>query len=411
MNNASKNHKRPVVAQGTLKRPWVTPLLVLAALALTASPAAAERDVARISGVLDCSAGLRPTAVSTQDCVVIGSPDSTLYVSWQNLSQASGAVYEVEWAPQRSPGDGHELLLQYPLAHYTGSLDTNGRPGEGSIVEGPSRLTVRLTAPTPTDKLYNHAERFAFGLRAVRGLVLEQPFEFAATWFYNETVPAGYSAFEDRAPDAEAPQAMESVPASNPLLPTAASPSLVPISSTSAEAWTAASVLALAFLFVVRYLGLGPLRYAAFAAAFFTRIREDDALGHPRRDALYRLVQAEPGISYAQARSRLDCGAGTFDYHLRVLVRHRLLAVSNEPGRVGLYLPGARPAPVAPPAERLLALVKAEPGLGRAELARRLGLHEDTVGYHATWLQRRGRLEKREDGRSLRYFPPSSEAF
>jgi DNA-binding transcriptional ArsR family regulator len=380
-------------------------LLFLAGLGALAAPAAAAREVIFYHGEVKCSVGAQPyTTVSTDRCGPINNERASLQPTLRH--HITGAVYELNWTAARLEA-APDLTLAFPRpVAKTTSVDTNGQLLDGFLVYGRSLLRIQIEGGRAGETIYDLTEdgKPSFEVRATRGVVHEQPYVLAFTWFQDEPIPQGYSAFRD--------VLSEAAPASPDRESVAPLMLAAPTTSRPLAAWVVLSSAVVLVSLAWHRLWARTLRGGLLgAAALFTRIERDDALAHPKREALEQLVRSEPGISYAEARARLRLGAGAFDYHLRVLLRHRILTQSRAAGRVRLFLAGQGSSQPSPgPASLILALVRAEPGLSRAQLASRLDLHEDTLGYHATWLCRRGLLEKRDEGRLVRYFPAASAA-
>ncbi|MBI2077506.1 MAG: hypothetical protein HYT80_03920, partial [Euryarchaeota archaeon] len=132
----------------------------------------------------------------------------------------------------------------------------------------------------------------------------------------------------------------------------------------------AAGWLMWAFVPRFRYLGI----------ALFTRLTQPTLLRLETRSQIHELVHQDPGIHANAIASRLELGHGTTEYHLRVLVRERLLDRVVLPG-FRCYFPHGRFAPLQ--MRRLatlrtkglsdaLHLIRAQPGITQDELRRRL---------------------------------------
>lgn len=377
-------------------------LLLVAADLVTAS-----RDPHGHVGLVGCHVGAPPPGPTTTDwCSGNGGRFS---VPGPVEGPILGAVFEVRWTgpPQATAPQlflGFPRVLRPQFLHF----ESSGRNQSGSSVAGESPLVVRMSATQPDYQphypLWNHtAFRPTFFVGVSGGVAVERPFIFAATWFVNESAPPGYSYFAENPPNDPAPDGQDEVPVQK------AEGTVVP-QPRRAPAIGAYALGAAGLLLATPVLWWPPARrIAAAAGAFFTRLDRDGAATHPRRQALEALILAHPGIGYEEARRQLEWAPGSFEYHVRVLVRHGLIDSKSIGDRRWLYPAGAGTAATRPgpqtTAERVLKAVEANPGLVRGEASRILGMDPRALGYHLSWLARRGLLERRPDGRAVRYFP------
>jgi len=153
------------------------------------------------------------------------------------------------------------------------------------------------------------------------------------------------------------------------------------------------------------------LRRLAMGAALYTRLNRQKVLDHDGRDALVSHVRDHPGSTVADLARATDTARNTASYHLRVLEREGVL-VARKQGRARLYfLPGESREAAAANALRhettraFAAAVGCNPGETQASLCERLGLRPSLAHWHATRLVEVGVVEKRRDGRVVRYFP------
>lgn len=147
-------------------------------------------------------------------------------------------------------------------------------------------------------------------------------------------------------------------------------------------------------------LGVGALLFIFKAPilAFFSRLRPDRVLQHPRRALLLELVEANPGISYQELRIAAGLGKGTLEHHLAILLSHKHVKRIRSSGRT-CYVPSVVQESVAlalsalrsPPA-RQFARTLAAPAATR-DLCRILGLSISAVHFHRRRLVAAGVIE------------------
>lgn len=182
-----------------------------------------------------------------------------------------------------------------------------------------------------------------------------------------------------------------------------------PIGPAGLAAATGAAVLVGAWAFE-------PLRYRLLSllGSLFARIHRGDLLDHDLRARIHETIGRHPGVNYATLRRQLTVPNGTLTHHLRVLERAELIRVRRQFLRVQFF-PTGRPLPPAAGAagvqERVLALVRADPGLRTTEVSKRLGLSKQLASYHLLELARRGEVRIDRAGRTARCYasaPPPS---
>lgn len=149
------------------------------------------------------------------------------------------------------------------------------------------------------------------------------------------------------------------------------------------------------------------------ALGLFSRLREDQVLAHPRRAEL--LQRTQPGIHYQDLLRAMGGGKGGLEHHLRQLEATRHVRAVRGPYYT-CYFPWAAvaqtrlaaPALKSDGARRVLAAVRAQPGISGQELAARTGLSASSVSEHVTRLSSAGLVEARREGRTLRVVPTST---
>jgi DNA-binding transcriptional ArsR family regulator len=151
-----------------------------------------------------------------------------------------------------------------------------------------------------------------------------------------------------------------------------------------------------------------------FAPSLYHRVQQESSLDHPGRRALYEAIVASPGCTIQSAARASGLSRGTAVHHLRILARHRL--VLQRPGTKEVHLfpntPGFEGALAQhlsllarPRTREIAALVAAEPGLTRTEVAQRVGITPSTLDWHLGQLLQSGLVAERLEGRRRALMP------
>jgi DNA-binding MarR family transcriptional regulator len=159
---------------------------------------------------------------------------------------------------------------------------------------------------------------------------------------------------------------------------------------------------------VAIFLRRDATRYA-LAVLLYTRMAKSQALEHPGREEIHRLVAQQPGISYSGIQRTTDMNTGTLVHHLRALERSGMLVSRKEAGARRFWVASAPPARDAAPAltpmqARVMAMLEEQP-LTQGEIAQRLGLSQQGANHHVKTLERAGRIEPVLRDGAWRYQP------
>lgn len=158
--------------------------------------------------------------------------------------------------------------------------------------------------------------------------------------------------------------------------------------------------------------GVGAL--ALFAGfALYSRLARSDILDHERRDAVYKLVQEEPGISLSDVAQRTGLGWGTAVYHLDRLERNQFVLSEKKGGKRCYFPVGTVPkearAPLATLREDALRVVatcvQEKPGMTQGELAAALGLSASAASKQVTKLESAGLVRREREWKTVRLHP------
>lgn len=157
----------------------------------------------------------------------------------------------------------------------------------------------------------------------------------------------------------------------------------------------------------------------------YTKLRKPNLLDHDRRQSLYEIIQAEPGVTFLQLHQRLHeefgrsggFGFGALTYHLSQLERFGLVTSKRE-GRFRRYFEnggkfGRDTDRIAilqsPPMPSVVEILLAEPGASQTRIhkhvQRSFPVTRQTIAYHLKRLKGKELLEVRRAGKANAYFP------
>lgn len=144
----------------------------------------------------------------------------------------------------------------------------------------------------------------------------------------------------------------------------------------------------------------------------YTRLAQPDILGHPERDRLYKIIEAQPGVHFHALQRELAWNTGTLTYHLRVLERHQFVVSRRDGPYRRFFKVGTAPrkelfSPDAPQGLRadVLEAIRNRHGISQSDLALALGANKQTVNYHVKTLERQGLIRMERRGRETFLYP------
>lgn len=159
---------------------------------------------------------------------------------------------------------------------------------------------------------------------------------------------------------------------------------------------------------------LGAFRFVgAGAFALYSRLTKSNLLDNEHRDAVYKLIQAQPGLGVSEIASRSGLGWGTTVYHLDRLEREGFVA-SERGGlhkcyfAVGLVDRDARRAQAALKADTrrdVAQVLLARPGLTQTELCEALGMSASAASKQISKLESAGLVRREREWKTVRLFP------
>lgn len=426
--------------------------VAIVALLATTPVTAASTDTSAQAGRLECAAGAYSIA-TTDRCSALGRDDALVGHSFTPANQSvRGMVVELRWAAS-TPATAPSLQISLPQFHTADDVvvETNGDwYRNGDIVRGSSPLYLRAwTADPDQAPLYllrsgNEAQALRFYVRAAgsttesvandptsaggaSGLVLDQPYELAVSFFPSAAPPPQFSHWDPGTwPESSTSQPEPSGQPQEP--PPKARPHRDPVAAMqegtgknevavpapnagSPDGALAANTLALVVLVFVLPSILVAWRTRKWLVAVvpgYHRIGKRNALDHHHRQALQEIVQRTPGIRLAAAKAQAGISTGQFQYHARVLERNGWLRIHQSPGSTRLYPAGSfepRDRGNMEPFARIDSLIRARPGLTMRDVATILRVPQPTVRRRVLELRAQGLVVRRRDGRTVTLHP------
>lgn len=361
-------------------------ILVLATLALPGAHAQAEEYTPVVAETAALAVG-------------IVNEEITMVNGW-----LAPAPAEEEPAPEAPPAE--EPAHEHDTSHAH-SEETAAASEESRSVLAPVLRPVSRFVPLP-DITAGPAPRIDLAL-------LTRAIDDAAP----TPAPARAAPMPAPEPVVAAPQAAPASPEVAPLPP-------APLLAVAATAAAAAAAPSAAGALFDRLKGL------ALLVGLYSRIAKERLLDHGSREQLLGAIRAKPGSAVADLADAVAMPRNTVTYHLRVLEREGLVS-STRNGRNRLFFaPGSLPQRenADPDAragassrqqvaaayatlrhETTLAIARAigeTPGVDQKGLCERVGLSPSLAHWHADRLVASGLVDKRREGRYVRYYPGAS---
>jgi predicted transcriptional regulator len=148
----------------------------------------------------------------------------------------------------------------------------------------------------------------------------------------------------------------------------------------------------------------------ALGEDLYARVKGRELLEHEAREEILDVLKREPGLCFQAIQDRVGLAPGTTKWHLDKLERSSFVD-SQTDGRHTRFFPtgmdkATRRAVVAMRDRSRLAIVRMverNPGVTQSGLADATGLAQSTVSHHVERLVEEDIVDKRRDGRSVRY--------
>lgn len=179
-----------------------------------------------------------------------------------------------------------------------------------------------------------------------------------------------------------------------------------------AVADAAPAVVATAGLFAILQAFGGLRALAVGAVALYSRLTRSDLLDNEHRDAVYRLIQENPGMGLTEICKQTGLGWGTTVYHLDRLERAQMVS-SERVGPHRCYFPmGTVPRSArkgigtlkAETTRSVAAFLATRPGATQTELCEGLGLSASAASKQVTKLETAGLVRRERDGKTVRLY-------
>jgi len=150
----------------------------------------------------------------------------------------------------------------------------------------------------------------------------------------------------------------------------------------------------------------------------YSRIEREEAMLNARRNQLYDIVRAEPGIHLSDLVRRSGLGWGAALYHLSVLEKNRVLVAQAQGGFKRYFANGQqsrqdmqRMAALRHGASKaLFEAVQRAPGSSGRELAAMLGLSPSSLARASGRLEDAGLVVRVREGRRMKYYASPASA-
>ena len=153
-------------------------------------------------------------------------------------------------------------------------------------------------------------------------------------------------------------------------------------------------------------------KYGLWSVLFFpmyTRLRREEVLDHFVRGQIYGYIMSHPGEHYNSLKDALKVTNGTLAHHLRTLEVQGFIKSARDGVFKRFYplemqIPRDRGIRLSDLQHHILTLIRNEGGPTQQEIARRLGVSQQTVSYNIRALGREGLVRMEKFGRAKRYF-------
>lgn len=155
----------------------------------------------------------------------------------------------------------------------------------------------------------------------------------------------------------------------------------------------------------------GALALVAFA--LYSRLGRNDLLDHERRDEVFQLVRAQPGVSLTEVAQATGLGWGTTVYHLDRLERAGFVTSERAGGRRRYFPVGAVAKDARAPlcalqqdtTRSVASFVVERPGSTQAELAEALGMSASATSKQISKLESVGLVRREREWKTVRLHP------
>jgi len=149
--------------------------------------------------------------------------------------------------------------------------------------------------------------------------------------------------------------------------------------------------------------------WSVLAFPLYTRLKREEVLDHFVRGQIYGFVMSHPGEHYNSLKDALKVTNGTLAHHLRTLEVQGFIKADRDGVfkrfyPVEMQVPRDRGIRLSDLQHHMLTLIRDDGGPTQQEIARRLGVSQQTVSYNIRALGREGLVRMEKTGRAKRYF-------
>lgn len=178
----------------------------------------------------------------------------------------------------------------------------------------------------------------------------------------------------------------------------------------SASTLTLILGLVYSLVFLVSEAGRYLLVRVGVGLGLYSRIPRDELLEEETRRELFALLEGEPGLHLREIVREMDAGYGRIAYHLARLEKADFVTSQREGVYRRFYARDDGPGDREPRSTRdeVLEVIRQEPGIYAAEIARELGTSRQLVTYHVRELVGLAKVEERRGKNCKRLFPAES---
>ena len=150
---------------------------------------------------------------------------------------------------------------------------------------------------------------------------------------------------------------------------------------------------------------LGRFKFFTLLLPLYTRLDKDEVENHDTRILILGYIIGNPGTHYTRIKKDLDLKNGTFEYHMRVLLRERKVKKRNHGGRVRFFpysFTVGKITEYSEPTDKervYLLYIKQETMATVKEIAAHFSIKKQSVYYIIKQMKEKGLVFYKEDGK------------
>ena len=148
--------------------------------------------------------------------------------------------------------------------------------------------------------------------------------------------------------------------------------------------------------------------FTLFIVPLYVRLKKDEVLDNYTRGKIHGYIIANPGDNYNSIRDALELSNGIVAHHLHTLEREGLVQ-SMRDGMYRRFFPANAKLPPEDEGhfniqKRVVAIIRANPGISQKEIAQKAGVSSPTVNYHVNVLSTARMIRVEKFGRRTRCY-------